>query len=86
MGIYGCPARIVYLGTLVAAVMVVVVNVRADVHALRLDESHDGIVMREEVGFAEAELIVEYVEELALNSANVTFAEDTGAECPVNVL
>lgn len=42
--------------------------------------------MREDVVFIEAKLEVEDIEELALYPTNITFAKDTGAKCPVNVL
>lgn len=52
----------------------------------RLGERDDGVVVGEDVGFGEAELVVEDVEELALDAAHVPLAKDTGAERPVDVL
>jgi hypothetical protein len=43
-------------------------------------------VVGEEVGFSDAKFEVEDIKELALNTAYVTLAEDTGTECPVDVL
>ena len=43
-------------------------------------------VVGEEVGLGEAELVVEDVEELALDAADVALAKDPGAERPVDVL
>ena len=54
--------------------------------ALGLGEGEDGVVVREEVGLGEAELVVEDVEELALDPPDVPLAEDSGAERPVDVL
>ena len=51
-----------------------------------VDERHDGVVVREEVGFGDAELEVEDVEELTLDTPDVALAEDPGAERPVDVL
>ena len=51
-----------------------------------LGKGHDGIVVGEEVGLGEAELVVEDVEELTLDAADVALAEDSRAERPVDVL
>ena len=49
-------------------------------------EGEEGVVVREEVGFGDAELEVEAVEELTLDAADVALAEDPRAQRPVNVL
>ena len=53
---------------------------------LGLCEGDDSVVVREEVGLSESELVVEDVEELALYPADVALAKDTCAERPVDVL
>lgn len=50
------------------------------------DEGDDGVVVREEVGLVEGELVVEDIEELALDAADVALAEHAGAQRPVHVL
>lgn len=49
-------------------------------------ERGEPVVVCEEVVLLERKLKVEDIEELALDAANITLAEDTGAECPVDVL
>ena len=58
----------------------------ADALLLLERDGHDGVVVREEVGLCEPELVVEHVEELPLDAAHVALAKDTGAERPVDVL
>ena len=53
---------------------------------LGLREGDDSVVVREEIGLSESELVVEDVEELALYPADIPLAEDTSAESPVYVL
>lgn len=65
---------------------VMVVWARGEADALGHCEGEDGIVVREEVRLGEAELVVEDVEELALDAPDIPLAEDTRAECPVDVL
>lgn len=59
--------------------------VRAMVVA-RVHEREDGVVVREQVALVEGELVVENIEELALDAPDVALAEDTGAQRPVDVL
>ena len=66
-------------------VLVLGVHVRVDV-VVRPGEGEECVVVCEEIRFGDAELKVEDVEELALDAANVTLAEDPGAERPVDVL
>ena len=51
-----------------------------------LGKGHDGVMVGEEVGLSEAELVVEDVEELPLDAADVPLAKDPCAERPVDVL
>ena len=44
------------------------------------------VMVCEEIGFGDGEFEVEDVEELTLDAADVTLAEDPGAERPVDVL
>jgi hypothetical protein len=50
------------------------------------EEGHDRVVVRHDVVFADAQLEIEYVQELALDPANVALAKDTCAHSPVHVL
>ena len=68
-----------------AGVVAVVVLVGGDVGG-GAGEGEEGVVVREEVGFGDAELEVEDVEELTLDAADVALAEDPRAQRPVNVL
>ena len=68
-----------------AGVVAVVVLVGGDVGG-GAGEGEEGVVVREEVGFGDAELEVEDVGELTLDAADVTHAEDPRAQRPVNVL
>jgi hypothetical protein len=43
-------------------------------------------VVGKEIVLCDAELKVEYIEELPFDATNVAFAKDTGAQCPVYVL
>ena len=49
-------------------------------------EGEDGVVVCEDVGLGDGEFEVEDVEELTLDAADVTLAEDASAECPVDIL
>lgn len=50
-----------------------------------VSERHNEGVMREDVALCDGEVEVEHIEELALDAADVPFAEDTSAERPVHV-
>ena len=52
----------------------------------RADERHDRVVVGEQIGLVHAEFVIEDVEELALDAADVALAEDAGAQCPMDVL
>ena len=49
-------------------------------------EGHERVVVGEDVCLVDGEFKVEHVEELTLVAANITLAEDPGAERPVDVL
>lgn len=49
-------------------------------------DGEEGIVVCEEIRLADGELKVEDIEELTLDAADVTLAEDSSAERPVDVL
>ena len=51
-----------------------------------LGKGHDGIVVGEDVGLGKAEFVVEDVEELPLDAADVPLAKDPCAARPVDVL
>ena len=68
-----------------AGVVAVVVLVGGNVGG-GAGEGEEGVVVREEVGFGDAELEVEDVEELTLDAADVALAEDPHAQRTVNVL
>ena len=68
-----------------AGMVEVVVLVGGDVGG-GAGEGEEGVVVREEVGFGDAELEVEDVEELTLDAPDIPLAEDPGAERPVDVL
>lgn len=70
----------------VRAVVIAWGLVRPRVNTWGLYEGHDGVVVRENVGLVEGELIVEHIEEFALYPAYVAFAENACAERPVDVL
>jgi len=46
---------------------------------------HDGIIMRHDIIFGDAQLEIENVEEFAFDSADIAFAKYTGAHSPVYV-
>lgn len=41
--------------------------------------------MVEEVGLGDAELVVQYIQEFALDPTNISFAENTGHRCPLDI-
>ena len=49
-------------------------------------EGKDSVVVCEDIGLGNGEFEVEDVEELTLDAADVTLAEDASAECPVDIL
>ena len=51
-----------------------------------VDERHDDRMVCENIALGNSEVEVKYVEELALNSADVSLSEDASAERPVDVL
>ena len=50
-----------------------------------VDERDDGVMVSHDIILANAKLEVEDIEKLALDPANIAFAEHTGAYSPVNV-
>jgi hypothetical protein len=50
------------------------------------DKGHDGIVMRHDVVFIDAQIEVENVEKLAFDPTNVALAKHTSAHSPVHIL
>ena len=58
----------------------------SEARVLRASEGEDGVVVCKEIGFGDGEFEVEDVEELTLDAADVTLAEDASAECPVDIL
>lgn len=62
-------------------------HMRASVQSRRgLDERHDRIVVGQDIGLVEGELVVEDIEELALDASDIALAKHTRAECPVDIL
>jgi len=49
-------------------------------------DSHQALVVAQKVVLGNVEFEIEDIEELALDATDVTLAENTGAQCPVNVL
>lgn len=50
------------------------------------EKGDDGIVVRHDIVFGDAQLEIKDVEKLSLDAANVTLAEHTSAHSPVYVL
>lgn len=49
-------------------------------------DSHQALMVAQKVVLGNVKFEIEDIEELALDAADITFAENTSAECPVYVL
>jgi len=49
-------------------------------------DSHQTLMVAQKVVLGNVEFEIKDIEELALDTTDITFAENTGTECPVDVL